>query len=349
MTQDQTLIIGWVVGCAGRIPRIVERWKAPFLNGPGWFFGVQVPSDFLAGGGQAILAAYRRRLFVPWAVELPLTAALWATGHPLAILPVIAVITLLTRLNYYADRQTAEHRARRFESPAASEPQFTISLSLQPRTLAQYTKGWVEATILLVYTALLAHLVWRYLVLEDWHPMRGVLSVTLLSIYLQGGALLAKRAFVRARSSAPAVGAEQYLAWRESLRRLSTTLCDYIRLMLLSLPVLADLVSLTDHWQGSPAQTVSIVAALSLAVVLVWFEWRDRRQHLHVTREARPAGFLVRPDTADTAWPLCYRPALPMLLLKGPRGYSLNLASAPARTAGLYLAGCALLLVFLTR
>ena len=68
-----------------------------------------------------------------------------------------------------------------------------------------------------------------------------------------------------------------------------------------------------------------------------------------MARTAKPKGFLVLPDTADAGGPLCYKPALPMLLLKGPRGYSLNLASAPARTAGLYLAGYALLMVCLTR
>jgi hypothetical protein len=88
VTEDQILLAAWLMGFLGRIPRILERWKSPFLNGPGWFFGVQVPPDFSERAGRSILAWYRLRLSIPWAVELPLSAALLVTGHKLAILPV---------------------------------------------------------------------------------------------------------------------------------------------------------------------------------------------------------------------------------------------------------------------
>src|SRR5882762_10882616 len=107
------LLLVWLIAAVGRIPRIVERWKAPFLNGPGWFFGVQVPPDFLEHGGRAILTRYRQRLFLPWVIEFPLSAVLFFTGHKFSILMVVMVMTLLTRLNYYADRQWAENRVRR--------------------------------------------------------------------------------------------------------------------------------------------------------------------------------------------------------------------------------------------
>ena len=120
MTVDQIVLVGWLIALVARIPRVVERWKAPFLNGPGWFFGVKVTPDFFEQGGRSILARYRQRLFLPWVIEIPVAAVLVITGHQGAILIVVMVMTLLTRLNYYADRQWAENNARRFETPGAS-------------------------------------------------------------------------------------------------------------------------------------------------------------------------------------------------------------------------------------
>ncbi|HWZ30041.1 MAG TPA: hypothetical protein VNX18_01830 [Bryobacteraceae bacterium] len=349
MTENQILLLVWIVGVAGRIPRIVERWKAPLLSGPGWFFGIQVAPDFLTDAGRAILKRYRLRLFLPWAVEIPFSVALLVTGHTLAIFGLVFVITLLTRLNFYANRNAAENAARRFEVSGTKEPTATMALSLQPRTLRAYTNPWIEASIALAVAGSLAWLGYRYAALGDWHPLRGPIAVTLISIYLQIGILLMKRAFVRARSGAPAENAEQYLAWRESLRRLSTAHCDYIRLLLVCPPLIVDLASMTNPWQGSMAQTGTLIFVSTLSAILVWFEWWKRQQHLKVVRTTKSPAFLGRSDSSDVGRLVCFKSSLPMLLLKGPNGYALNLASAPARTAGLYFAGCAALWVFLTR
>jgi hypothetical protein len=349
MTENQIVWLFWFLGSASRIPRIVERWRSPFLSGPGWFFGVPIAPDFLASGGRGILFRYRLRLFLPWAIEIPLCVVLLVTGHSAAILPTVAVITLLTRVNYYADRKAAEDQARRFEVAGANQPSVAVALSLRPRTLGTYTNVWIESAIAAVLCGSLAWLAYRYTVLGNWHLVREPLAATLISMYLQIGMLLIKRAFVRARTLAPADNAEQYLAWRESLRRLSTAICDYVRLALLCLPLIADLASVTDSWQGSVQQTAAILLVSIVSLAVVWYEWRSRQQHLQVARATRPAEFLMRPDTADAAGLVCFKPYLPMLLLKGPNGYALNLASAPVKTAGLYLAGYALLLVGLTR
>ena len=224
-----------------------------------------------------------------------------------------------------------------------------VALSLSPRTLLAYTNPWIEAAIVLVLCGSVVWLVYRYTILGDWHLLRGPLDVTLVSIYLQIGLLLMKRGFVRARSAAPVENSEQYLVWRESLRRLSTTICDYLRLLLICLPLTVDLESITDHWQGSAAQTGMLILVSVLFPFVMWREWRNRQQHLKVTRSSKPSGYLILPDTMHAAGLVCFQPSLPILLLKGPRGYALNLASAPAKTAGLYLAGWALLLVCLNR
>jgi hypothetical protein len=349
MTENQILVLLCVFVVAMRMPRIRERWSAPLLRGPEWFFSVAVKPDFWSGPGAAILRNYRWRLFIPWAIEIPIFVAILIAGRHRYIFLLILVITLLTRLNYYAARQRAEDQARRFELPGASQPVATVALSLQPRTLGGYTNWWVEAAIGLALGASLAWLGYRYAATRDWQAVRGPLSATIVYIYLQAGLLLIKRALVRARSVAPADNAVQYLAWRESLRRLSTAICDYVRLLCVFGPLVADLQSIVKPWAGSGAEAATMVAVLGAGALATVYEWRRRRQYLEVARQTRPAKFLVLPDIPDAGWLVCFRPSLPVLLLNGPNGYALNLASAPAKVAGLYIVGYAALLVWLTR
>src|SRR5215467_7499853 len=116
MSSEMMFLI-WLLSSVARVPRLVERWKAPFLNGDGRFFGVRVPSDFVQRAGRETLVKYRVRLFLPWIVELPIVSALFAIGRPTAALLVISLITLLTRLNYYADRKMGEDVARKYQIP----------------------------------------------------------------------------------------------------------------------------------------------------------------------------------------------------------------------------------------
>ena len=348
MTEDRLFVVFWLICILARIPRIVERWRAPFLCGSGWFFGVQVPTDFLDMSGGAILANYRMRLFLPLAIEIPMSAMLFLTGHQRAIFALVAIATLLTRLVYYANRMTAESAARRFQISGADKPVTSVALSLQPRSLRFYSNPWIEAVIGAALLGSLAWLSFRYAASGDWRSMRMPWTVTLIVIYLQTGLLLMKRGFVRSRCVAPAENAEQYLVWRESLRRLSAALCDYMRLALL-IPLVMNSVFLTDRFKSGEGRIWMLCLVSVCACMLAWHEWRKRQQHLEIARKTRQSEFLVRRDTATLETLVCFRPLLPMLLLRGPKGYALNLASPPVRTAGLYLAGCALLLAGLTR
>jgi hypothetical protein len=69
MTELQTIVICYIICYIAtiliRFPRIKERWAAPLLRGPEWFFDVAVPPDFLQKSGRAILRYYRSRLFIP--------------------------------------------------------------------------------------------------------------------------------------------------------------------------------------------------------------------------------------------------------------------------------------------
>jgi hypothetical protein len=349
VTEIQTICLVSIVVIVMRIPRIVERWKAPLLRGAEWFFNVQVGPDFLRGPGAAILRNYRLLLFLPWAIEVPIALALVYTNHNQAVLWLLLCVTALTRVNYYAARTLAEKRAQPFNISSPSKPVSAIALSLAPRSLRDYTNPWVEALIVTALAGSLAWLGYRYSVTQAWNAVRGPFAVTIFCIYLQLGLLLVKRACIRARSAAPADNPEQYLAWRDSLRRLAAATCDYMRLAVLITPLTVDVQSVTYSWQGSTAKTVSIFIIVAAGFLGTWYEWRHRLRYLQVTRETPPARFLVLPDVKDASRFLCFRPSLPVLLLNGPKGYTLNLASAPARIAGLYAAGCAALWICLVR
>jgi hypothetical protein len=153
MTQAWINVAFYIGVIIARFPRIKERWTAPLLRGPDWFFDVAVPPDFLKGPGAALLHNYRRRLFIPWGIEGAILLALWALGriNGLSIAALILVITLFTRFNYYAARIATENRARAFERPEAIQPASNVALSLEPRTLWNYTDWWAEAAIALFW------------------------------------------------------------------------------------------------------------------------------------------------------------------------------------------------------
>ncbi len=342
MNENQFIALFCLVAMVTRIPRIVERWKAPLLRGAGWFFSAEVPPDFPAGQGRAILRRYRVRLFWPWMAELPIAAALLLSGGSRYILLLITGITLLTRMNYYLARAAAEKHARQFELHPAAEPVSAISLSLQPRTLRDYTTPWIEAVIGLSILAPLVWLGYRYALTADWGATQRPLAGTLFYIYVQAGLLLMKCGLVRARYAAPAVDTEQHLAWRESLRRLSTRLCDYSRLMLAAASLATTILSVASIG-ANEKQTAAFLCILGMSVIATFFGWRRRLQHLEISRRTRPAKLFAMPDVSERVRLICFRPSLPVLLLNGPNGYALNLASASAKAAGLYLAGYVLL------
>ena len=350
MTPNQIFVLLYLFVIVMRMPRIVERWKAPMLRGPEWFFGAAVQPDFLEGPGRAILRNYRWRLGIPWAVEIPILAAILMTGgNKTAILVVLSVVTLGTRFNYYAARQWAENRARAFGTAVGNESVSAIALSLQERSLGAYTERWVEAAVILLTAGSIAWLARFYVTGIDHRMVRTATGFTAVNAYLQVGLLLLKRAIVHSRSAAPAEDPEQYLEWRDGLRRIATAACDYSRIFLALAPLLLDLQ--ISAW---PANSHTARAAMFAAVIVVmlWgtrWEWRKRLRYLEVAKRTRPAKFLVMPPIPDVGRFVCFRPSFPALLLNGPGGYALNLASGTARTTGLYIAGFAVLWIALLR
>jgi len=327
-----------------RFPRIKERWVAPLLRGPDWFFDVAVPPDFLKGPGAALLRNYRWRLLIPWEIEGVSLLALWAASrfNSLSITVVILVITLFTRFNYCAARIATENRARAFERPEAMQPATNVALSLEPRTLWNYTNWWVEAAIALLFAAAAVWMAF-YPTAVPLVP-RKFIGFLIVSLYIQVGLLLVKMGVVHSSSAAPADNREQYLAWRESLRRFATRMCDMMRFMFALNPLLV-LCLIT----GGSARSAAAIGVGILFIALLIYECRSRLKHLEVARRTRPAKFPLLPAARNARGLLGFWPSLPVLLLRTANGYALNLAAAPVGIAGLYFAGFAALWVWLAR
>jgi hypothetical protein len=349
MTQDQLIALTYIFAAGLRIVRIRERWGAPLLRGPEWFFGVAVRPDFLNGAGAVMLRNYRWRLLLPWLIEIPILIGILLRAPHVYIIYMLLASALSTRLNYYAARNAAKRQARAFDTGGADESPSAIALSLQPRTLAAYTNPWLETIIVLAVSGSVVWFGWRYAFAQDWQALRRPMMYVVTGLYLQAGLLLLKRAIIRARSTAPADSADQYLAWRDSLRRLSTTICDHARLLLTTGPLVAEMQAGATRWAGSTLQAAALISLFGLSIVLALDEWRHRRRHLEIARRTKPVRFPVLPAIPDAASFVCFRPESPVLLLSGARGYTLNLASAPARTASLYVAGYAALWICLMR
>jgi len=191
MTELQMSVLLYILVVLARIPRIKERWVAPVMRGPEWFFDVAVPPDFLPSPGTALLRNYRWRLFIPWALEGSMLAALWFAGKAtlLNISVLVTGITLFTRFNYYAARISVEKRARPFEIPGASEPVTDVVLSLEPRTLRNYTNRWMDSGIAIALGIAVCLLYFSNTV-SDASLRRQLTSILIVDVYIQAGLLL---------------------------------------------------------------------------------------------------------------------------------------------------------------
>jgi hypothetical protein len=325
-----------------RFPRIKERWVAPLLRGPDWFFDAALPPDFWKGAGTALLRNYRWRLFIPWGIEGAVLLTLWTASrlNGLSIALLILVIALYTRFNYYAARMVAENRARAFEPPDAIQTATNVALSLEPRTLWNYTNWWVEAAIALLFGA--AALWMAFYPATDPLVPRKFIGFLIVSIYIQVGLLLVKLGIVRSSSIAPADNVEQYLAWRDSLRRFAIRMCDLSRVMFALYPLL-----LLSVITGGSVRLAAAIAFGILFIAVLIYEWQTRLKHLEVARRTKPARFPLLPAARNVRGLLGFWPSLPVLLLRTANGYALNLAAAPVRIAGVYFAGLACLCVWL--
>jgi hypothetical protein len=292
-----------------RINGCIRRGRQPLLRGRDWFFNVHVPPGFYDGPGKQMLRWYWVRMMIPFAVDIPLAIAIISSGRWFLLNWLIVGLGLLIHANHLVSVDLAERQARRF---AIDEPVSAIMLCLTPRRLRQYTNWRLE--IVLIVTTISA-LIWR-------HEHAKVIAIL---IYMHVGLVYVKHLIVAWRRPVPREQAEEHIAAQEAKRTYYLATLDWAR-ALLTVQLLVGSAPF-GVWLA-----ITIVGTIAIEI--------KRKQLVRVTLRARPA---VMPDLLRQAelarWPLCYEPSAPLLMLKGARGYSINLANTCAVTGLAYIAG----------
>lgn len=337
-------ILFWLI----RINGCVRRGRQPLLRGPEWFFSVHVEPDFYSGRGRKILHRYWIRMLMPFTVDIPLALAIFLSGRLLLLQWLILGLCGLIHINHSFSVNLAEREAEPFVSCEAEQPEVSMALSLTPRRLRDYTNRRFEWVLALFNIVAIAGLLRYYFAAPESPNLRFVFGAPALLLYVQLGMVFVKQVVVAWRSPVPQAQAVERLEAREEARKHYLRICDWGRAVA-SAGILFWLIELN----ASPAalkRVVSVWLAALLIVAVVGTVWVElRRKHLvAVALRVRPVklpDFLQQSEIAQ--WPVCYQPSAPMLILKGARGYSLNLANTLAYFGAAYLAGLIVLLTVL--
>lgn len=351
MSANQFVVIFYVF-CwgAARIRGCFRRWQQPLLRGPEWFFNVHVQPDFYAGAGKKILRAYWMRMLMTVVVEVPIAVAVFISGHYQYLTWLILVMTLVVHINHVFSVELAERQARQFAVQEDEQPVPAMMLSLKTRRLSDYSNRQVERFIVISTVLALGWLVQYYFSAPEHHDLLLVFGEPALLLYIQAGLLLAKQIVVGWRSPVPQAQAEEHMQAREAARKMYLLVCDINRIFAAGMLLLWPFLLKITPASRSRFATVLWIAFLTIGVALMVWQEMMRKKVVLATLRARPTKL---PDLLGQAeapsWPLCYQPSVPMLVLKGVRGYSVNLANGLAQLSVAYLAGFAALMVFLVK
>ncbi|MGH9702186.1 MAG: hypothetical protein ACRD4K_02330 [Candidatus Acidiferrales bacterium] len=117
-------IFFWMV----RINGCLRRGRQPLLRGPEWFFNVRVRPDFYTGEGRRLLHRYWLRMFIPFAVDIPLAIAIFLSGQLALLNWLILGLAVLIHINHSYSVDLAERQARPFALPEAEQPVASVAL-----------------------------------------------------------------------------------------------------------------------------------------------------------------------------------------------------------------------------
>jgi hypothetical protein len=286
MRPDLYIVVFYVLFWAVRINGCIRRGRQPLLRGANWFFDVPVQPGFYSSAGKRILHRYWMRMLIPFAVDIPIAIAIFASGHLARLNLLILGLCALIHINHALSVDLARRQARRFAAPDDDQP--LIALSLKPRRLRDYTNPAVEWAVALTGIASFAWLARDYPAIHD---VRRLFAIPAFLLYLQLGMLYVKRMVVMRGTP---VAAEQIEA-REETRKFHARVCDWGR-MAMAAGILFWPVKL-DASAGSSNRQVSIWLAAWMAIAVistVWVEIR-RKQLRSLALRARPVklpGFL---------------------------------------------------------
>jgi hypothetical protein len=191
-------------------------------------------------------------------------------------------------------------------------------------------------------------LIQHWVATPENHDLRLAFGDAVLLLYAQVGLLLTKWLVVAWRTPIPEAQAKDYLEAREQTRGLYLQLCDWCRLVysigLLFCPVLL-YASPSNRARLSP---ILLIGSIAIGIVLQIWQEMGRKRVLALCLRIRPMRLpelFGQPDSLK--WPVCYKPAAPVLVLKGAHGYSVNLANTLAQLSAAYLAGLVALIAVL--
>jgi hypothetical protein len=314
-----------------RIPANVKRCRIPLMRGQGYFFNTRVPDGFFDGPGRDILRRYRLWIVAPFALDAAALALIYRSGATRYLLYLALADVAIALVNHTAALKRSIREARAFEIepvPRAS----AVAFSLTTRRLRDYTSVRLELIIASMNLAV---------VLSLWHEPAELLGLPMVLFYLQLGLELLKYALIAGRTLLPSEGAEQYLQWRESYRRLLTDSCDSVRLMVAASVALAT--------SGLDLRQTFIAVLVMLPAWTIWY-WRRVRSFMETYRRALPVILPSALEPEASVPPMiCFRPNTPLSFVKGTRGWALNLANRRSQVGVAYLIGLVAVPVLLLR
>jgi hypothetical protein len=315
MDPVRAVVIFYAVFWVIRLNGCVRRGRQPRLRGADWFFNVHVQPGFYDGPGRQLLRWYWMRMMIPFAVDIPIAIWIFASGRLALLGWLIIGLCALIHANHLISVDLAERQARPFAAPDAEPPVASITLSLTPRRLRDYSN--VKFELVLIVTTVCA--------LVFAHDHRAGWKAAAFLIYMHLGFVYAKSAIVAWRTD--------HTEAHEARRRYYLASCDWYRALLT-----AQLVAWSLH--PGPLTKVDFAVWLAITVVSTVIVEIKRKQLARLSARAKP---VTLPDLLRQSelarWPVCYQPSAPLLMLKGARGYSINLANTFALVGIAYVTG----------
>ena len=348
MSRDQMMLLMYGIFWLARINPFLRRWKLPLLRGPEWFLSVNVQPGFYDGPGREILRRYRMRILLPFAIDVVATALILSFGKVSYLFWVVFFLTGFIHANQLFSVALAERRARAYAIQGTEQPAAAMVLSLTPRKLADYTNRRLEIVFALLTLGTVAWLIYFYRAAPGQHSLRDVFGIPLILLYSHLGALFVKWGLVAWRTPLPLASTQEHMELRERARRFHLLACDLLRASFTMQLVLWPFSFMFSRATASRFVSGYVLVTVGISFIMTLWQERRRKEMLEFVKRVRP--IFMKDSLDDGANPnfmLCYRPEAPLTLIKGVRGYALNLANSRTQVGAAYIAGFVTLVVLL--
>jgi hypothetical protein len=347
--QDWFVIVFYAIFWPIRINGCVRRGRQPLLRSRDYFFDVRVRDGFYDGPGRTILRQYWLRMLIPFAVDVPWAIWIFETGKLYQLNFLLLVVAALIHVNHLVSKGLAERQALAYAVPESTRPAARVALSLAPRRLRDYTNPRFERALALVSIASLGWLT-RYYLTSPLHPgARLVFGVPLYMLYTQVGMLIVKQAAIGWPSAVPQNHADAHMRAAEERRRYYVKFWDWSRAASVSSLALWPFFIALPRPSADRLMTAWLAFWLVASVIATVLVEIKRKQIANLAVLATPAPMPDLLAADGPAWPVCYEPSVPTLMLRSARGHSLNLGNNIAKFSAAYVVGFAVLMFALTR